>query len=271
MTENEVAGTTDEKPVEQIIQDRKDRRRDRRIVAVALSLALVSVLSVASVSLVFAIQRGESVNKLAPALDASRQQVEYCAQPNVPKSDPKCLAPVVPPAKEIVGPTGSAGAPGQTGIPGPMGPRGPQGLPGDSPKCLLEPSRCVGKPGANSTVPGPTGKPGSDSTIPGPKGADSVVPGPVGPSGDSPACLNEPGKCQGEKGEQGDSPPCLSTPAKCQGEQGEQGEKGAAGKSAFPFKFQFTFMDSLMQPITMECNVTDPADVPITQCSQVNP
>ncbi|GAA4992611.1 hypothetical protein WHI96_07980 [Pseudonocardia tropica] len=50
-----------------------------------------------------------------------------------------------------------------------------------------------------------------------------------GTNGESPACLNEPGRCQGqdgEKGTDGQSPPCLSEPTACRGVMGNPGAPG---------------------------------------------
>src|SRR5438045_513111 len=101
-----------ERPVREVVRERAERKRDRFYAIVALMLAFVAILAVAAVALVSATQRGKDIDKLAIGLDASRQQVEYCAQPKVPKSDPRCQTPVAPPAKEIVGPQGIQGVQG---------------------------------------------------------------------------------------------------------------------------------------------------------------
>jgi len=80
--------------------------------------------------------------------------------------------------------------------------------PSDTPQVITVPG-VPGRPGADSTVPGPEGKPGApgaDSTVPGPEGkpgADSTVPGPEGQPGQNPPCLDEPDQCRGPKGDRG--------------------------------------------------------------------
>jgi len=104
-----------------------------------------------------------------------------------------------PGSQGLPGPQGSQGPRGPQGIQGPpgaQGRQGPIGITGQSPQCLLEPSRCVGpsgpagaagergetgpqgpqgEPGAtgetgNQGPAGPQGEPGADSTVPGPQG-----------------------------------------------------------------------------------------------------
>lgn len=77
----------------------------------------------------------------------------------------------------IPGLRGPQGEPGPQGVPGPQGPpgaRGVSGLPGNSPACLLEPSRCQGSDGANGTKgdKGDTGSTGAkgDPGVQGDKG-----------------------------------------------------------------------------------------------------
>lgn len=91
------------------------------------------------------------------------------------------------------GPKGDKGDQGVPGIPGTPGARGLRGLPGNSPACLLEPTRCIGAVGAK----GEKGDPGE--SIKGDKG--------------------DPGESiKGDKGETGDT-----------GAKGETGDKGAKG------------------------------------------
>lgn len=78
------------------------------------------------------------------------------------------------------GPQGPQGLPGPQGPPGAPGRQGPIGITGQSPQCLLEPTKCVGPKGA----PGSPGSPGS----PGADGKDGTagktgLPGPAGPAG----------------------------------------------------------------------------------------
>ena len=86
---------------------------------------------------------------------------------------------------------GPSGIPGKAGAVGARGPRGFRGSPGPSgasgkpaPTLTSSPgpsgaSGAPGKPGADSTVPGPSGPPGADSTVAGPSGP----PGPAGSDG----------------------------------------------------------------------------------------
>jgi hypothetical protein len=105
------------------------------------------------------------------------------------------------------GKPGDQGAPGAQGPTGPQGIQGPPGAPGkqgpigitgQSPQCLLQPTRCVG-------VSGSKGVAGER--------------GPAGPQGSQ----GEPGPA-GAQGDQG--------PAGSQGEQGIQGTQGGDGADA---------------------------------------
>lgn len=88
---------------------------------------------------------------------------------------------------------GAQGIQGPQGPPGIQGPRGPIGITGQSPQCLVEPSRCVGAAG--------------------PKG-DTGLQGTQGPQGDTGAT--------GETGPQG--------PVGPQGNPGATGATGSAGR-----------------------------------------
>lgn len=102
----------------------------------------------------------------------------------------------------IQGPRGLQGAQGPPGPQGPAGPQGPPGAPGkagpigitgQSPQCLLEPSRCVGAVGPKGDPgeqgpQGPQGEPGAAGETgpegpPGPQG-DPGTTGPAGPKGE---------------------------------------------------------------------------------------
>lgn len=109
------------------------------------------------------------------------------------------------------GPAGDRGPQGPVGPQGPPGARGPIGITGQSPQCLLEPTRCVGAAGSagGRGVAGPQGPQGE----PGTAGAQGE-PGPAGP--------------QGEQGIEG-KPGADSTVAGPQGEQGTTGQQGPAG------------------------------------------
>lgn len=105
------------------------------------------------------------------------------------------------------GDQGPMGPQGPQGIPGPQGIQGPIGVTGESPQCLLMPSKCVGPKGAT----GGTGTPGK----PGEEGAQ----GPQGLQGESgPAGAAGP---QGPAGPEGDQGPA--------GPDGPQGPAGPAG------------------------------------------
>jgi len=110
-----------------------------------------------------------------------------------------------PGATGAQGPQGVQGIQGIQGPPGIQGPRGPIGVTGQSPQCLLEPSRCVGPQGVaggrGETGPqGPQGEPGArgetgdqgPAGIQGEPGSDSTVPGPQGEPGRGIASV----KCQ---------------------------------------------------------------------------
>jgi hypothetical protein len=77
-----------------------------------------------------------------------------------------------------MGPQGPAGPQGPQGPPGAPGRTGPIGITGQSPQCLLEPSRCVGAAGPKGD-PGPQGSQGEPGA-PGETGPQ----GPAGPQGD---------------------------------------------------------------------------------------
>lgn len=108
-------------------------------------------------------------------------------------------------ARGDVGPQGPPGPAGPQGPVGPEGPRGPIGITGQSPACLLEPTRCVGPKGANGApgAAGEDGKPGAAGKA-----------GPQGPKGDP-----GPAGAQGDPG-----------PAGPQGPPGAQGPAGVDGK-----------------------------------------
>lgn len=103
------------------------------------------------------------------------------------------------------GPQGPQGVPGPQGPPGAPGSPGPVGVTGQSPRCLLEPSKCVG-PKGSAGEQGEQGKQGQQG--------EPGKAGPAGPQG-------EPG-APGETGPQG--------PAGPQGDQGPAGPTGAQGR-----------------------------------------
>lgn len=97
-----------------------------------------------------------------------------------------------------VGPTGPAGPVGPTGPVGPQGVPGPIGVTGQSPQCLLEPTRCTGPQGAAGErgatgATGPQGQPGAT----GPQGPQGDV-GPEGAKGDAGRGIESGPTCTGE-------------------------------------------------------------------------
>jgi hypothetical protein len=186
-----------ERPIQDDVARHLDRTKYVRRAWIFGTVAAVAILLLAVVSTVFWIESRGDVTKLAQSNDKQINQFEYCK--TAPKNDPKCQEPVSQPAEKVVqGPQGIQGIPGlqgergpegPVGPPGPQGPRGPQGLPGNSPRCLLEPTRCIGATGPQ---------------------------GPAGPQGE-----------QGEKGAQGDTGDTGATGAT--GEAGPAGSAGPAG------------------------------------------
>lgn len=131
------------------------------------------------------------------------------------------------------GPQGIQGSPGPQGPPGAPGKQGPIGITGQSPRCLLEPSKCVGAPGS----PGEDGKAGADGKT-----------GPAGPQG-------EPGPA-GEAGPQG--------PAGPQGDPGAAGPAGAAGRGIADTDcladgtWRVTYTDGTSQIVQGPCRIVVP-------------
>lgn len=205
---------SDETPVQDEVARHRDRNADVRrawrfAIVLMVACVLISILS----TLLWVRSRGD-VNKVSQSNDAQISQFEYCQKPTTPKTDPRCQKPVGEPAQKIVqGPQGVQGIQGIQGEPGPQGPqgppgppgaRGPQGLPGNSPRCLLEPARCTGPSGPA---------------------------GPAGPQGET-GKTGAQGE-QGEQGEKGDQGATGETgpqgPAGPEGPQGPQGPAGPAG------------------------------------------
>jgi Collagen triple helix repeat (20 copies) len=144
------------------------RKRDTRLFIFG-AVAFIAVLTAAVLATLLWANSQNNVNRLAQSNDAQRSQFEYCM--TAPKTDPRCQQAVAPPADKVVqGPQGIQGVQGLQGEQGPPGPQGPpgiqgkQGLPGNSPRCLLEPSRCVGAAGTNGKdgVDGADGKDGTN-------------------------------------------------------------------------------------------------------------
>ncbi len=116
--------------------------------------------------------------KLANALTTSRDQVIATGH-----------KPVTPTPAQVVAsrpaPQSLQGAAGLS-VTGPAGPVGPGGPPGASPGCLRDVLQCMGLPGRDSTVAGPSGANGAASNVAGPVGPvgpPSQVPGPIGANG----------------------------------------------------------------------------------------
>lgn len=206
-----------EQPVQDDVARHLDRARYVRRSWIFGGVLLVALLLIAVLATLLWTNSQGNVNRLAQSNDAQRNQFEYCK--TAPKTDPKCQAPVAQPAEKVVqGPQGIQGVPGlqgergpegPQGPPGPQGPRGPQGLPGNSPRCLLEPTRCTGAAGPQ----GPAG----------PQGVQGEK-GPQGDAGDTGA--------KGDQGEVGPAGP--AGPAGPQGEVGPQGPAGPAGPQGPP-------------------------------------
>lgn len=124
-------------------------------------------------------KRGDAVATLAEDVRILRAQLEAAGKkPKAP--DPSAAVDDLPARAEVPVP-----------IPGPPGPRGPQGRPGRPAPTISPDAGPAGRPGADSTVPGPpgpSGAPGADSTVPGPRGekgerGDTGPAGPPGPAG----------------------------------------------------------------------------------------
>jgi hypothetical protein len=182
-----------------------------------MNFLLMLVVAVLATTVV---QQSGAIGRLSSALTGQRDQFDTCR--GKPASTPGCTAPVAAEPSVIVkqgtrgpvGLTGAMGPMGPTGPRGPMGPpgaMGPMGLPGNSPRCLLETTRCVGAagkagkdgkdgaPGKNGAdgkngVDGKDGAPGTNG-VDGKNGADGA-PGAMGPQGNpgrgiqSTSCVN---------------------------------------------------------------------------------
>ena len=199
---------TDDLPLEDDVKRHLDRRRAVRSAWKYAAVLMVALVLIAVLSTLLWVKSSNDVDKLAQSNDSQIDQFEYCKK--APKTDPKCQEPVSEPAAKVVeGPPGIQGDRGIEGPEGPQGPpgvRGPQGLPGNSPRCLLEPSRCVGASGPSGKngvdgkdgATGAAGKDGADGKdgesikgdpgTPGTDGKDGVdgkdgAPGPLCPEG----------------------------------------------------------------------------------------
>lgn len=146
----------------------KGRRTGRLLVSAGLmNFLLMLVVAVLATTVV---QQSGAIGRLSSALTGQRSQFDTCR--GKPAGTPGCSQPVAAEPSVIVkqgsrGPIGSVGADGPPGPPGPQGipgPRGANGLPGSSPRCLLEPTRCVGAQGVAGAAgkDGLNGKPGAD-------------------------------------------------------------------------------------------------------------
>lgn len=152
----------------------KGRRTGRLLVSAGITnIVMMLVIAVLATTVV---QQSGAIGRLSSALSGQRSQFDTCR--GKPASTPGCTAPVAAEPSVIVkqgsqGPVGLTGAAGPIGPQGPQGPQGPpgspgvNGLPGNSPRCLLEPARCVG-------ATGPAGKDGTNGKngLDGKNGAD---------------------------------------------------------------------------------------------------
>lgn len=107
------------------------------------------------------------------------------------------------------------------------------------------------KPGKDGT-PGVDGKDGANGT----NASDTQVVAAV-----TSFCSADTKPCQGKDGANGKDGKDGTA-----GQDGQNGTNGTDGKNAYPFTFEFTFTDALMNPVHMVCLVSDP-DVP-TMCAQ---
>ena len=224
-----------------------------RLVGIMILGAILVVLVIIGLAL-YGANRDDKAKASEQTLSELASQVQAACIAN-PTDARKVFGDVCGKAKEIderppgqKGDPGAKGDPGDTGARGPVGPQGPQGpqgppgiqgprgsigITGQSPQCLLEPSRCVGPTG-------PTGGQGLD-------GADGQQgePGPAGPQGD-----------QGQAGIQGE-----------QGIQGEVGPQGAPGRGIASTKCQddgtwlFTYTDGSTDAVDGPCRVVVPPNI----------
>lgn len=222
-----------------------------------LILALVGgVAVVTAMTVYFMVGKTSETDRADNATGQAQQQQETakqlaegivieCAKGS--KAAP-AIKPYCPKARKVVTAApvviqGSPGAdstvPGPRGPSGPSGPSGPPGRPGAS-----------GKPGANGS-PGAAGSPGRDATgEDGRPGADSTVPGPSGPSGPS----GPPGP-SGPAGASG-SPGADST---VPGPAGRGISSISCQTSARrPFTFVVTYDDGTTQTVTCTTPTTPP-------------
>lgn len=171
---------SNETPIQEDVARHVDRQRYVRRAWQFGVLLVVALVCISCLATLLWVQSDANVIRLSRSNDSQISQFEYCQK--ALKTDPKCKEPVSEPAAKVIeGPRGLQGVEGPIGPVGPEGPqgppgaRGPQGLPGNSPRCLLEPSRCVGPAGA-SGQPGIAGKDGEDGAdgVDGTDGADGV-------------------------------------------------------------------------------------------------
>ena len=193
----------------------KDRRTGRLLIGSSLYNLVLTVLCAGLLLALFQVTGTNHL--LINALTQQRDQFQACK--GQPATAEGCSTPVAAEPSVVVkqgsqGPVGLTGGQGPQGPQGPPGPPGVRGLPGDSPRCLLEPARCVGaagKDGADGAAgkdgapgaagaDGKNGLNGKDGTngldgAPGKDGADGA-PGAMGPQGNpgrgiqKTACVN---------------------------------------------------------------------------------
>jgi hypothetical protein len=207
------------------------RNKSAGMTLIGSSVTIFGLLAALAVCLMVIAALTRANTALSTGLEQQRAQFDTCR--GKPASTAGCRTPVaaapsvivkevkVPlnlpglPGKDglngLTGPQGPAGPPGPPGPPGAPGAVGGPGLLGNSPACLLEPSRCIGATGAAGT----DGKDGAD--------------GKDGKDGASPPCLSEPMQCQGVAGTDGKDGADGSP-----GKDGKDGEDGAPGPACPP-------------------------------------
>lgn len=199
------------------------RRRDVVTVIFAILVSLLLAGGMGSVALVW--QRLDRSERNQAALAAQVKQLGG--------------TPVVEPKAGERGDAGPQGPPGPAGPEGPVGPRGPQGpigITGQTPRCILEPSRCVG-PKGDAGAAGAAGKDGSQ--------------GPAGQKGE-PGAAGQTGP-QGPVGPQGD--PGAVGPAGPQGGQGPAGRGIADTDCLEDGTWRISYTDNTSQIVRGPCRV----------------
>jgi hypothetical protein len=250
--------------------------RNSRSVLTVFTLVLAVFASIVALqnagSKAVDVTQQKQIDALGTALDKQRDA-----------GSAKGVAPVVPSSQEIKNNPTVISIPGKTGEPGKTGPgpsdaqvqaavvncfadkicKGPG--PTASQVALAVSTYCNAR---NQCTPKPiTPKPGKDGTpgVNGQNGTDGqnatdaqVIAAVASFCGaDSQPCKGKDGT-DGKNGTNGTDGQ--------NGQNGQDGTNGTDGKNAYPFTFEFTFTDALMNPVHMVCLVSDP-DV-ATMCAQ---